>query len=171
MGTPMEIERKYLIVRPDAVKLALLPGCTVSEIEQTYLCDDGTGMGRRVRRRSSEKTGDTYTYTRKKTVGFGERIELEDVISGEEYCRLLQEADPDRKTVRKVRYCFSYRKQPFELDVYDFSQSLATLEIELPSIDRHVELPGFLQVLKDVTGEDGYSNFALSEHLCFPDFR
>lgn len=168
-GTPMEIERKYLILRPDRVKLALIPGCEATEIEQTYLTEEGDGFGRRVRRRGNPAAGYRFTLTKKKTVGFGERIELEEEISPEQYHALLQEAAPDKQTVRKTRYCFRFRKQCFELDVYDFSDTLATLEIELPDIDAPVILPSFVEVLKDVTGDEGYSNYALSENLCFPE--
>ncbi len=166
---PMEIERKYLITYPDMVKLSLIPHCEATQIEQTYLTDDGCGMCRRVRKRGNPQRGWQYTLTKKKTVGFGERIELEDEISHEQYQALLNESDPEKQTVRKVRYCFPFRKQLFELDVYDFSKSLATLEIELPSIDTPVLLPSFVQVIEDVTGDARYSNYALSERLAFPE--
>lgn len=166
-GMPMEIERKYLILRPDEVKLSLIPGCTATEIVQTYLTDED-GMCRRVRKRGNPRDGYTFTLTRKKTVGFGERIELEEEISPEQYHTLLKESAPDKQTVLKTRYCFAFRKQHFELDVYDFSDTLATLEIELPSIDVPVVLPSFVDLVKDVTGDDRYSNYALSVNLKFP---
>ncbi len=166
---PMEIERKYLIAYPDMVKLALIPHCEATQIEQTYLTDDGCGMCRRVRKRGNPQRGWQYTLTKKKTVGFGERIELEEELSHEQYQALLKESAPDKQTVRKVRYCFPFRKQLFELDVYAFSDRFATLEIELPSIDTPVLLPSFVQVIEDVTGDERYSNYALSEHLAFPE--
>ncbi len=166
---PMEIERKYLIAYPDMVKLALIPRCAATQIEQTYLTDDGCGMCRRIRKRGTPQQGWQYTLTKKKTVGFGERIELEEELSPEQYHALLQEAAPDKQTVRKVRYCFPFRKQVFELDVYAFSNRFATLEIELPSIDTPVLLPSFVQVIEDVTGDERYSNYALSEALAFPE--
>lgn len=166
---PMEIERKYLIAFPDMVKLSLIPHCEATQIEQTYLTDDGCGMCRRVRKRGNPQRGWQFTLTKKKTVGFGERIELEEEISPEQYHALLQEADPEKQTVRKMRYCFPFRKQLFELDVYEFSKVLATLEIELPGIDTPVLLPSFIEVIEDVTGDERYSNYALSERLAFPE--
>ncbi len=164
---PMEIERKYLIAMPDRVKLQLIPRCEATEIAQTYLTD-ADGMCRRVRKRGNPMLGYTFTLTKKKTVGYGERIELEEEISPEMYQALLHEAHPDKQTVHKVRYVFPFRKQVFELDVYAFSDTLATLEIELPSIDTPVILPSFIEVMKDVTGDERYSNYALSERLAFP---
>lgn len=166
---PREIERKYLILMPDRVKLQLIPNCNVTEIEQTYLCDDGDGMCRRVRKRGNPQSGWQYTLTKKQHVGFGERIELEKEISHEQYAAFLSEADPERKTVCKKRYCFPFRKQVLELDVYTFSDTLATLEIELPSIDTPVILPSFIEVVADVTDDQRYSNSALSKTLAFPD--
>lgn len=162
---PMEIERKYLIRRPAPACLADLGERT--EIVQTYLM--GTeGFSARVRKRGTKALGYTYTHTRKRTVSPGERVELEREISPEEYEQLLLTADPDRRTVEKERYCFTYAGQLFELDVYPWDDSLAVLEIELPSLDTPVRLPDFLEVLEDVTEKPGYTNYALSKNLCFP---
>lgn len=166
---PREIERKYLVVMPDRVKLALIPDCKVTQIMQTYLADDGDGMCRRVRKRGNPQEGWQYTLTKKRHVGKGERIELEEELTAEQYHALLEEAAPDRQTICKTRYVFPFRKQVFELDVYAFSEVLATLEIEVEQIDTPVQLPSFLTVLADVTEDERYSNHALSEKLAFPE--
>ena len=166
---PLEIERKYLIRRPDAATLTALPEVRADEITQTYLTMGEDGFSRRVRKRGTAERGWQYTYTRKRTVGFGERIELEDEITEAQYQALLQEAEPSMHTIRKVRYVFRHIGQVFELDVYDFSETTATLEIELPSIDTPVTLPEQIEILRDVTGEPGFSNFSLSKKLAFPE--
>lgn len=166
---PIEIERKYLIRRPDAKTLLALPDADATEITQTYLKPDDSGMMRRVRKRGSAECGWQYTYTRKQAVGFGERIELEDEITEAQYHALLQEKDPEMHPIAKVRWCFTHREQLFELDVYAFSDTLATLEIELPDIHTPVNLPDHVEILEDVTGKSGYSNFALSKTLAFPE--
>ena len=168
-GTPFEIERKYLIRRPSEMLLRSLPQADPTEITQTYLKADGSGMMRRVRKRGSEQKGWQYTYTRKQHVDFGKRIELEDEITEEQYLALLGEAEPSMQTVHKVRWCFVYEKQLFELDVYAFSDTLATLEIELPDIDTPVRLHPEIEILADVTGDGRFSNFALSKTLAFPE--
>lgn len=168
-ASPREIERKYLILMPDKVKLSLIPGCEATEIVQTYLTEEGDGFGRRIRKRGNAARGYSFTLTKKKAVGFGERIELEEEISPERYHELLKETAPEKQPVCKVRYCFTFRKQLFELDVYAFSETLATLEIELPHIDTPVQIPSFLHVLKDVTGDERYTNYALSQNLRFPE--
>ncbi len=163
----MEIERKYLIKRPDAALLAKLPERT--EIYQTYLQEKGDGFSTRIRKRGTPDSGYAYTLTRKKTVAMGERIELEKEISARQYAQLLLSADPCRKTVEKERYCFDFKGQRFEMDIYSFSTGLATLEIELPSIETRVELPDFLEIIEDVTEKPGYTNYELSVDLRFPD--
>ncbi|HAJ97815.1 MAG TPA: hypothetical protein DCO72_08785 [Ruminococcus sp.] len=169
MPVPMEIERKYLIECPTPEQLANLPEPDATEITQTYLKQETKDFGRRIRKRGSDSKGWEYTYTQKKTVGFGERIELEKNITAEQYQELLKEAEPALHTIQKVRYCFTYKGQFFEMDIYAFSDTLATLEIELPSIDTPVRLPDFLHIIADVTGKKGYSNFALSKRLSFPE--
>ena len=165
---PLEIERKYLIRRPSLAFLQSLPEADATEIEQTYLTREREDFMRRVRKRGSTEKGWQYTCTQKKTIGFGKRIELEDEITESQYQALLQEADPNLHTIRKVRWTFRYEGQFFELDVYDFSEDTATLEIELGDIDTPVTLPDGIELMEDVTGKRGYSNYALAMHLAFP---
>jgi len=165
---PLEIERKYLIRRPSEDVLRSLPEADATEITQTYLTRKQPDFLRRIRKRGSAEKGWQYTCTQKKTIGFGKRIELEDEISETEYEALLQEAEPKMHTIRKVRWTFRHEGQFFELDVYDFSEDTATLEIELPDINTPVTLPPGIDILGDVTGKRGYSNYELSLKLAFP---
>lgn len=167
-GLPKEIERKYLIFRPDLEKLKAMPDCRMDDITQTYLTFKEDGFVRRVRKRGTENHWE-YTYTRKKKIGFGERIELEDVISEAQYLELLEEADKAHRSIRKIRCCIPYEGQMLEIDIYDFSEKYATLEIELPDIETPVHLPEWLEIIADVTEKRGYSNFALSQNFAFPE--
>ena len=165
---PKEIERKYLIKKPVLEELKAIPECQATEITQTYLKEDGTGVGRRIRKRGSAGNWE-YTYTRKKKIGFGERIELEDKIPESQYLELLKEAAPEQKSIQKVRCCIPYEKQILEIDIYEFSERYATVEVELPAIETTVILPDWLEVIADVTDKQGYSNFSLSWNLKFPE--
>ena len=165
---PKEIERKYLIEKPELKFLESLPDCRTTEIIQTYLKEDGTGFGRRVRKRGCAGNWE-YTYTRKKKIGFGERIELEDVISEVQYMELLKEANPRQRSIHKIRCCIPYENQILEIDIYEFSRKYATLEIELPEIDKPVKLPNWLNIIYEVTDKSGYSNFSLSYSFRFPE--
>ena len=159
---PHEIERKYLIRRPSETELAAIEGLDRTDIVQTYLAVPESGVCRRVRMRGSDEKGWTYTYTEKTDVSFGDRIEIEREITRVEYERLIVENPPDRQPVIKTRCVFVYDGQTFELDLYEFSSDYATLEIELSSIDDEVRLPPFIDLIRDVTGERGYSNSQLA---------
>lgn len=167
---PLEIERKYLISYPDCAVRNQIPDSTATEITQVYLKPDDSGFGRRIRKQVFSDHIE-YTYTRKKKIAFGERIELENQITETEYQKLLQEADPTHHSIQKIRYIIPYQNQVLELDLYAFSQELATLEIELPDIHMHVQLPDWVKILADVTDVPGYSNFELSQTLAFPTER
>ncbi len=161
---PKEIERKYLIKPPTAQEIASFPKLDSSEIVQTYLTEGENGMSRRVRKRCREKSGEKFYYTQKSDIGFGERIELEREITQEEYKKLLAEADPKRRPIEKVRHCFEYDGRTFELDIYAFDETFATLEIELNDINEQFNMPDFITVLKDVTGDRRYTNATLAMH-------
>lgn len=57
---PLEIERKYLIRYPDIPVLEQAEGYSKTDIEQTYLKNDGSPFGGRVRKRGADGK---YTYT------------------------------------------------------------------------------------------------------------
>ena len=86
----------------------------------------------------------------------------EQSIVAKKYLDLKNDIDKETSPIYKERYCFNYKNQFFELDVYDFSDELATLEIELDNINTPVELPDFIELISDVTGDKRYSNAALS---------
>lgn len=157
-----EIERKYLIRRPTDDELSAVNGIKRTDIVQTYLSVPENGARRRVRKRGTDSAGWTYTYTEKTDVSFGDRIENEREISRSEYESLIKESSPDRPPIVKSRYVFDYRGQFFELDIYDFSDEYATLEIELESIGDEVFLPPYINVVRDVTGDKRYNNSELA---------
>lgn len=153
---PLEIERRYLIRYPDLAWLTAQHGCRAVQIEQAYLQD-----GVRLRKRGGQ---DGYIYF--ETVKRGEgarRLEMERRISEEEYRRLLAEAGGSIRWIRKTRYCLVYEAQYLEIDVYPFWKDKAILEVELLHEDDAVEIPPEIHVIRDVTGDSAYSNYALSQ--------
>lgn len=165
---PMEIERKFLIKKPDTSIFDKLEFCNSVEISQTYLTSSDKNTERRVRQRGTKEKGYNYYYTEKTAVDSCSRIEIEKKISQREFCEFLSEADPLRYTVRKRRYCFLYKNQYFELDIYPFCNEHAIIEVELKDKNTPVELPDFLEIIKEVTGIKEYSNASISETLVLP---
>ena len=162
MASVLEIERRYLIRYPRAELLAALPDQT--EIRQTYLLPDGIWDTHRVRRRGI--SGDYhYTHTRKKRISSLSRIEEEKEISREEYEQLLLRADPERRTIEKIRCCWPYRGQLLEIDLFSFWQDRAILEIELTEEGQAVELPMELEIIREITGDKRYTNASLARAI------
>lgn len=165
---PLEVEKKYLIKKPSQELLDKLDYVSKVDIIQTYLESEGN-IERRVRQRGTKEEGYSYFYTEKKEVGQGIREEKEKHISLAEYVNYLAEADGNLHIVKKTRYCFIYNKKYFELDIYPFSEEYAILEIELENKDSKIEIPDYLEVIKEVTEDKRYKNRTLAESLKLED--
>ena len=158
---PMEIERKFLIGYPDIKWLERLPNCRKVDIIQTYLLTrDGDEL--RIRQRG-EKGSYIYFKTRKRRISDTTRTEVEQRLSQGEYLRLLMDADPNKRPIRKTRYCLTYENQYFEIDVFPFWDDRAILEIELSDENTPIKFPRELKILREITGEEAYTNAALAE--------
>lgn len=75
-------------------------------------------------------------------------------------------ADPQRKIIRKTRYCFLWENQYFELDEHkeyipgmDYKH---VLEIELTGIEQKVKMPPFIEIAQEATGDKRFSNYNLA---------
>ena len=157
-----EIERKYLIEMPDPAFLK--ENASPSAIEQTYLLRTEPHVNARVRKRGSEGAW-TYTHTRKTRISDLCRREDEREISEEEYGKLLAQADPERRVIRKTRWVFPWRGQNVEIDVFPFWKDRALMEIELANEEQTVELPPQIRILREVTTDGRYTNSSLSKHI------
>lgn len=156
----IEIERKYIILMPDTEMLSSLEGYTESEIVQTYLSSP-PGVTRRVRKRSfSDIT--RYYETGKTRIDNMSSVEEEGEISADEYEKLLAEILDGTRPILKKRYTFIYKEQVFEIDIYPEWQRSAIMETELPSRDADPEIPYFIKILREVTGDKAYSNASMS---------
>ena len=159
-ATPIETERKFLIQKPDLEKLKALEGCNVSRITQTYLTDPDGNVERVRMRVYADKT--VYTHTVKRRISPMSALEEEHVIDRAEYDLLLARADAKRAPIEKTRCAIPFAGHTAEIDIYPFWQKQAVLEIELTGEDDRVPVPGFVTVIRDVTGDHSYSNNSLS---------
>ena len=162
MPDGIEIERKYLISRPEEDVL-LREGAVKKEMVQTYLKSE-KGVSERVRK-VTQNGQIKYYHTVKTKLGPITRTEEEDLIGKEEYEKLLLRADEACMTIEKVRYVIKRGKYAYEIDLFPFWQDRAFLEIELESEDETPLLPPFLHILCDVSEKKGYSNHALAAHF------
>ena len=159
---PLEIERKYLIKIPDVALLEQQPVYTKIEMEQAYLKSDGENSGMRVRKSIVNGEKVTYKKTFKRNITSVTRVEIEDDISEEAYNEYLKDIDEGSTVIKKVRHCFMYQGQFFELDMYPFWNDRATLELEISSEEQEITLPPFISLIKEVTEDKRYTNRSLS---------
>lgn len=157
---PYEIERKFLIEYPDVSALEKLPNCQRVEIIQTYLTAPA-GEESRVRQRGIDGNY-IYFQTTKKKVTELKRVEVERRLSKDDYLRLLMDADPACRPIRKTRYCLTFDNQYFEIDVYPFWKNKAILEIELADESAEIRFPAQIKVIGEVTDDDSYKNASLA---------
>lgn len=167
MSKELEIERKFLVNIPDTDKLDVRKKL---DIVQTYLEDGDNGIQRRVRR-IYENDKVHYIYTEKLFMTAVTRQEMEYEIDEKEYNRLISQARQDCKPINKTRFCFDYRSQLFELDVYPFSDKLAVLELELADENQKIVFPENVGVIAEVTGNPDYSNASLANAGAFPEYK
>ena len=170
MPTKLEKERKFLIKLPSSwSSIAELFEylVDVKRITQTYLVAEKGEQAARVRKTVEGPTGNTTTvfhYNQKKPVETGVHEEKEHEISEKEYEKALKKANPEKCAVEKTRFVFDYHDQTFELDLFKgHLKGLAIMEIELDDMDDTVELPPFLKVVKEVTKDKKFTNFALAD--------
>ena len=157
---PLEIERKFLIRYPDIAALETNPGCRRVEISQTYL-KAAPGEEHRIRQRGID--GHYMYYETIKTGRGGHtRVELENRLSQEEYLKLLMEADPELRPIRKTRYCLSENNLYFEIDIFPFWKDQAILEVELSDENQEIIFPKELEIIREVTDDENFKNIALA---------
>ena len=161
LGEPehLEIERKFLIKKPDVKQLLKHENCKKIEIIQTYLKSNDEEL--RIRQRG-ENGNFTYTKTVKKKIYDIKRYEVEKRLTEKEYLNLLLKADPNKKQIRKTRYCLLHNNQYFEIDFYPEWEDYAIMEIELNNINQEVKPPKFIEIIKEVTNDDNYKNSNLA---------
>lgn len=153
---PLEIERKFLIEKPDESKLAEYKFCDCISIAQAYINKNGERY--RVRKRGADGEF-VYIKTEKIKITEMKRIEKESRITETEYLESIK----GEKVLYKNRYLLLYGSKCFELDVFPFWPDKALLEIELKSETESFEIPPFLNVIKEVTQDKSYRNSVLSQ--------
>lgn len=167
MAENLEIERKFLVKIPDFSNLNVKRKI---DILQIYLHNGDNGSQRRVRR-ITENNSIRYFYTEKIFYSAVTRQEMEFEISEDEYNRLISEKRTDCIPIKKCRICFDYRNQLFELDIYPFSDRFAIMELELENSRQKIFFPEYVDVVKEVTGIEEYSNASLANAGKFPDYK
>lgn len=153
-------ERKYIVEVIDE-----LPPYIESDIIQAYLVAD-PGCEVRLRRRTVN--GQTVNiHTTKKKINATEELVTERQVNNSLYESLLQQKDPYRNTIHKIRRSFIWKGQYFELDTYLSPASLQDKHLvilETKGLEPHenIDFPPFIRVVEDITGNTAYYNYNLA---------
>lgn len=163
LGIPkhFEIERKFLIEYPDLDVLNKMKTCRRIPITQAYLTTPDEGYFR-IRKRGEDKNA-VYIKTVKIKISDLKRIEIENYLSEKEYKEHMNKKEYITGLISKDRYCIVWNNSYYELDVYPFWNDKATIEIELLSENQPYKLPDFIKLIREVTFEKEFRNFALAQ--------
>jgi CYTH domain-containing protein len=165
----LEIERKYLLRSRPSVPA----GAEVWRIEQGYLPPPTIGVNAapageqivfgRLRRTTMADGSSDCTHTVKQGIGMV-REETQRFISLEEFERHWPRTEGRR--LRKSRYRVREGGFIWEVDVFE-EPDLVLAEVELPTVDTVVAIPGWLQphVVREVTGEPNYANSSIAARV------
>lgn len=137
------------------------------EVTHHYLQTACRTMQSRLRKRGV-KGKYSYIHTIRKQIG-DQVIEVKTPLTHRDYIHLLDQQDPLHLTVNKIRRCFMYNNQYFQLDMYKEPchprcKGLMLLETytTLSGIEFEDRLPKFLNMDQEVTGDPAFSMFNLS---------
>ncbi len=158
LGLPLPIEKegKYLVELAGEI-----PDSIESDITQTYLVAEPDCEVRVRRRTWNGKT--VIVHNTKRQISDTERIETERQISNNLYKSLLQQADPYRQPIHKMRKSFVWKGQSFELDTYiSPCPGLQILESKGVVGVEEGKFPPFLKMLEDITGNKKYYNYNMA---------
>lgn len=152
----VEIERKFLLKR---LPRDMPKGkARVQEIEQGYL--PGERLIERVRR---VRTGRRVRHLRTVKGGAGlARLEVEEECPAALFAKLWPLTKGRRVTKR--RHLVDYDGREWAIDEFT-DRTLVLAEVELPSLDAEVSIPGWLapHIVRDVTDEPAYVNAVLAK--------
>lgn len=153
---PIEEERKYIVE-----VVGELPDYIESEITQTYLVGE-PGCEIRLRRRGWDSKF-VNVLTTKKKISATEELVTERQVNNHLYQSLLQQNDPYRHTIHKIRKSFIWKGQFFELDTFQKPvNNLVILETKGMADHRMIKFPPFLKVIEDITGNQQYYNYNIA---------
>ncbi|XP_064392262.1 TRPL translocation defect protein 14-like isoform X1 [Halichondria panicea] len=156
-------KRKFLVKSlPDS---SLFSKVEDFDVTHDYLLTSNPQLQARVRKRGQNGYF-TFTHTERRTMD-GKRVEQIMQLSDREYRALLNQRDPTHHPIHKKRKCFLWKGHYFQLDVFlepcsQRCQDMLMLETYTTKQGDELELPDFLEIVKEVTSDPHYSMYYLS---------
>ncbi|XP_062517089.1 TRPL translocation defect protein 14-like isoform X2 [Corticium candelabrum] len=136
------------------------------DVIQNYLKSPDDNIQERLRKRG-QNSHYTYMVSRRTSLSDGSVLETRRQINDREYQDLLLQADRTRFTAYKLRRCFIWNHQYFQMDVYqepchERCRGLILMETYSAKESNARSLPPFVDVVKDVTDDVCYSMYNLT---------
>lgn len=103
----------------------------------------------------------TYNYE-KRFMRDGERVQEMRILPAKDYVELLRSACTHKLKLEKQRKYFVYKSQPFQLETIVNIPGQPTF-LRCSTANERLELPPWLRVVSDVTGDEAYSSHSISE--------
>lgn len=157
-------KRKFLVKR--ILDWEQFPAHQNFIVNHDYLVTPSRKMQARIRRRGQNGQW-TYTHTIRRPEINEQSVELRMAINSRDYGILLAQRDDRHYTIYKKRTCFLWNNHYFHLDQYEEPcpngcKGLILLETYTTREGGLLELPDFLEIDTEVTGNAKYSMFNLS---------
>ena len=151
---PIQTQYKYIVEEVDREKLA---ECLPVKLELEQFFTNGNDKENTMVRKTTKDGDSTYSSTTKRdTANASERITTSRRITDRDYNELLNQTED--KPIRKYRYCFTYNKQYYRLDLFEEPEGLMILETGLTNENSIVDIPDFIKVKKEITEDLEYRN-------------
>ncbi len=167
-NTPIEIERKYIIEKPELSRLGGMSEYSSSEITQIYL-ESVPSVTHRIRRRQESDGEITYTETKKIRIDKISAYEDEKEVSRERFDELRLLMRRGTSPIIKTRHSFKYKDQLFEIDIYPEWKDICIMETELRDREKSAEMPEFIKIKAEVSGMREFSNASLAQNFPFEE--
>ncbi|MBQ9013977.1 MAG: AAA family ATPase [Bacilli bacterium] len=154
LGVQKRNDRKYLVeLTDDLNKFIRKKELVKVKIKQTYLYTD-KDCEIRLRKRTIDNDS-SYYITVKKNNYENQKIITDEIITKEEYERLLSSTDVIN-VVEKERICFVNNDSFYKLDIFENNMCLLETSGKL-------DLPDSIKVIKEVTNLDEYYNINIKK--------
>lgn len=150
-------EGRFIIDEPVGLKRETF------EVEEVFLvCRNKDEIENKIRSRGKE---DSYTYIHEsRTKVKGQEIIKKRQITAREFIQLLDSKNVNMRPIEKIRHCFIYQNQNFVVDVFKNVEGCPTiLRIETEDKTDEINIPPFVKVAREVTGEKTYVTNSMSK--------
>lgn len=165
MPLPTSLTRKYLLVsnnRNFEIRMPADSRLEVFTLEETFI------KTVKVESNILRKLGknDSYTYSHEMRYDIsGEKVIKKRQITAREYIELCEMKDPKKNKILKIRQCFTFDRQYFIVETFKYLDPyyISILRVETTDEQHKPKLPTYLDVLREVTGEDHYETWFMAK--------